>query len=196
MSTAGHKMSTDGHDFTKNIKFMKIKSKLRPDYSYEIPLKHNEIPAKINVETGEVKSVGKKRGKPNPDFQNFNLMNVYTRFNDKAWQLLKTQTTDSELKCALTLATMAKAYTNSLVPLNDDTTQSDLAEILGINRKTVNKHIDKLFRLGVIGKFEVFKADEIHTKYWVFNPYLAFNGDKIRIGVSTLFEGTHYHLVS
>ncbi len=166
------------------------------DYEKTIQLKHNEAPAKINVETGEVKRLGQARGKSNPDFQKFDLMPVYHRLNPVAWSLLASLTTDSELKCAYKLAHIARAYTNSLVPLNDESTLLELSEALGINRNIVERHVDRLFKLGVIGKFEVYNDKEVHTKYWVFNPYLAFNGDKIRRDVVTLFDGTTFALVT
>lgn len=166
------------------------------DYERTYQLKHNEAPAKINMETGEVKKIGEARGKPNPDFQKFDLMPVYHRLNPVAWEFLESQTTDSELKCALKLAHLAKAFTNSLVPLNDETTLVDLSDTLGVNRNIVERHIDRLFKLGVIGKFEVYDDKQRHTKYWVFNPYLAFNGDKIRRDVVTLFDKTTIAMIT
>ncbi len=164
------------------------------DYKVEISLKHNEIPAITNVETGETRTL--PRGNKSRDSVKFDLMPSYQRRYPKAWELLKTQTSDAEYKCADTLALMAKAYTNSLIPLNDDTTAVQLSEIFHVSRNIVSKYIDKLFKLGVIGKFEVYDANKIHHKYWVFNPYLSFNGDKIKRDISSLFDETTYALIS
>lgn len=172
------------------------KFKMTGDYKTEVSLKHNEIAAKINVETGEVKPVNKPRGDSDKTMVKFDLMSVYHRSNPKAWQTLETQTTPLELKVALKLAHFARAYTNSLIPLSDDTTAITLAEQLDIDRRMVAKCIDKLFKLGVIGKFEVYNSNQVHTKYWVFNPYLSFNGSKIKTDVVSLFSETTYAYVS
>lgn len=165
-------------------------------YKKEIELEHNEIPAKVNIETGEIKTIGSPQGQTDSTVAKFNLMPNYQRRYPEAWALLKTQTTDAEYKVADKLALMAKAYTNSLIPLNDDTTAKALSEVLEVSVNRVNQYIKKLFRLGVIGKFEVYNHNEVYTKYWVFNPYLVFNGNVIKKDTVTLFDGTTYALLA
>lgn len=119
-------------------------------------------------------------------------MKTFQRTNTIAWRLLKDMLSKRELNVAFKLGLMAKAYTNSLQPLNDATTAVKIAEELEENRNTVMKDIDKLFKLGVIAKFEVYEKNEVHKKYWVFNPYLMFNGKDIQKDVPTLFDGTYF----
>ena len=163
-------------------------------YYRTIKLEHHQIPAILDKETGEVKPLEKVERENG--MVNFKLMPTYQRTNVKAWQLLETQTTKLEYFVAHQMALMAKAYTNSLIPLNDETTLLELAETVKVDRNVVKKCIDKLFKLGVIGKFEVYEHNEQHMKYWVFNPYLSFNGNTIKKNVVTLFDGTTYALIS
>jgi glutamyl/glutaminyl-tRNA synthetase len=163
-------------------------------YTKTIELDHNEIPAKINVQTGEIKELNhfnKKKLKDNT-MQYFNHDQPYTRTFTRAWLLLKTQTTDVEFKAANTMALLARAYTNSLEPLTPESTMLSVAETLNIDRRYVSSIIDKLYKLGVIAKFEVYNRNEVYQNYWVFNPYLAFNGKTIKREVATLFDKTFY----
>lgn len=163
-------------------------------YERNIRLHHDESPAKINKRTGEVTEI--EHHSMNNGMKTYNLMPTYQRINIAAWKLLETQTSDIEYLAAHKLALMARAYTNSLIPLNDDTTASELAGTLNVDRRKINLIIDKLFKLGVLGKFEIYEHNEQHMKYWVFNPYLSFNGNTIKKNVITLFDGTTYALVS
>lgn len=163
-------------------------------YTKTIELNHNEIPAKINVQTGEIKELkhfNKKQLKDNT-MQYFNHDQSYSRTFTRAWLLLKTQTNDLEFKAANTMALLAKAYTNSLEPLTPESTMISVAETLSIDRRYVSTIIDKLYKLGVIAKFEVYNRNEVYQNYWVFNPYLSFNGKTIKKEVTTLFDKTFY----
>ena len=85
---------------------------------------------------------------------------------------------------------MAEAYTNSLEPLNDETTINQLASLFGISRNKVTPTLKKLFQLGVYAKFEVVKPDVPYTKYWILNPFLSFNGRTLDSDIANLFIGT------
>lgn len=168
---------------------MKDKTK----YTREIHLKYNEIPAKVNIETGELTElVDKDSIKTNPEMETFTTEFLFQRTNTEAWKLLRTQTTDTEFRIAFELALRAKAFTNSLQPLDDNTTTVELAEEFGIRRQDANKLFKKLFDLGVYGRFEVTEQDKAFKKYWVFNPYLAFNGRAINTNTKNLFSNTTY----
>lgn len=164
-------------------------------YKVNLKLKDNELPAKINAETGEVSKVTINANKNN-GMETFDLMDKFQRTNSNAWRLLETQTNDGEFSLANKLALRARAYTNSIVPLNDETTLKALGEELSVSRNTVKKKIDKLFKLGVLGKFEVYEAHEVHKKYWIFNPYLSFNGKVVKSDIKYLFQNTTYALMS
>jgi hypothetical protein len=85
---------------------------------------------------------------------------------------------------------MIAPITNSLAPLNDDVTVSALSDKFGISTGKVRTVFDKLFAEGVYGRFEVTRVDSGFTKYWVFNPFLSFNGAFVHIRTFSLFKGT------
>jgi predicted transcriptional regulator len=169
-------------------------------YEKVIKLKHNERAAKINLETGEVaevKTQNREKKQPKDPSMNFFISNEsYSRFFTKAWQLLETQTTDTEFKVAYKMSMMAHAYTNSLEPLRPESTMKELSEFFNVDRRKIQNIIEKLFKLGVIGKFQVYDRFENHHNYWVFNPYLSFNGKIIKKDVQSLFNNTHYAALS
>lgn len=130
-----------------------------------------------------------------------------------AWKLLETQVSATELKVAMKLSLMAKPVTNTLRPLNPETTTIELANILDQNRNTIRKIVKKLFDLGVLGQYsvgevidldperkytakELSKMDSEVRTYWLFNPYLSFNGKYIHKDVPGIFSDTYYAKVS
>lgn len=163
------------------------------DYTRSIKLKHNEKPAIINPETGEVKEV-KKRGRPG--FKYFNQAASFKKHYPESWKLLDRMTTTKEFVVAHRLAMIAAAYTNSLQPLSPDSSVREIACILNISLGSVKKIIDKLFDLGVLGKFEVssgiYDGEAKWKKYWIFNPYLSFGGRVIDSEISSLFDDTYF----
>jgi hypothetical protein len=50
--------------------------------------------------------------------------------------------------------------------------------------------VKKLFELGVFAKFDVVEVDMEYKKYWVFNPYLSFNGRVMETSMKNLFKNT------
>ena len=161
-------------------------------YKAEVPLNHDEALLKKNMRTGVITDLSVKRISNNKTLVNYVAPDVFQRRYPKAWDLLETQTTDKELAVAYKLAKKAQAFTNSLQPLSPDSTITELSEELRVNRNIIGKIIDKLFKLGVIGKFEVYDRHETHHKYWVFNPFLSFNGNVIKHDLYPLFENTYY----
>ena len=160
-------------------------------YTSEVQLKHQEIPVAINQETGEVRNLirGKKR---NPNVVVFNEHENFIKTFPRAWRLLENMTTPIEYKVAQIMSTRVKMVTNSLAPLNDDLTVRQLAEEFSISRGKVTDVLNKLFRLGVYGKFEYYNKEQEHTKYWVFNPYLAMNGKLMNKGCLDLFHDSYF----
>lgn len=165
----------------------------RTKYTREIHLRHDEQVAKANIQTGEVEIIkDKDSSKTNPEMKRFEPDLYFQRTYTEAWKLLKTQTTPNEFRVAFELAIRAKAFTNSLEPLDDETTALQLAEEFNLDRNTAKKTFNKLFDLGVFARFEVTEHDKIYKKYWVFNPYLAFNGKAINKKTEDLFSNTTY----
>lgn len=108
----------------------------------------------------------------------------------KSWKYLQEHFSALEFKAAYSLALMAKANTNSLEPLSDETTYQELTNILGVGKNSVDRTLKKLFDYGVYGKFEVEDKTKPYTKFWILNPYLSFSGRLLRSDVAELFEGT------
>ena len=172
---------------------------LKADYTTNVGLRHNEVPVAKNQETGEIRDLvpkDKKVKEPKDKSKEYFVSSQsYQRHFTHAWNLLETQTTQLEYMAAEKLGRMAQAYTNSLEPLTPESTQRELSEHLKIGIHSVSKVIDKLFKLGVIAKFEVYNRNEQFQSYWIFNPYLSFNGITIKKSVSQLFSKTYYALV-
>lgn len=161
------------------------------DYKQEVELKHNESLLKMDNNTGEIKEVNKKKNNIPEGKEVFEPNAVFRKDYTNSWNFLRRILTPLEFKAAFTLAMMAKANTNSLEPLNDDTTIPELMEILDMSKNKVRPILEKLWNLGVYGKFEVKQADKPYTKYWVLNPYLSFSGKIINSDIAGLFRGTH-----
>ncbi len=162
----------------------------KTDYSHTFDLLHNEAPAKINLETGEVKMLTKPMGKSNPDKMKFEPNAQFSKTYTKSWKYLDKVLKPHEFKAAYRLACKAKAFTNSLEPLNDETVLSILVEELGISKNQVKPVLKHLFDLGVYGKFEVADSKNSYTRYWILNPYLSFNGTWIDKTIADLFKDT------
>lgn len=166
------------------------------DYTQELKLKHSEKAAIIDQETGEIKEIA-KRFQHNKVMQRHDKITHFKKFYPEAWELLRSQTTDKEFLVAHKLAMKAEAFTNSLKPLRDELTVKLIAEELGEDRRTIMKYINKLFQLGVVAKFEIAEMNDTSplsqiNKYWIFNPYLSFNGKVINSDIAGLFKNTFY----
>lgn len=160
-------------------------------YERTIKLNHNEVVAKVNKETGEVTAVPSRNSNIPEDREIFEPSAYFRKDFTNSWKFLNKVLTPLEFKVAYTLALMAKATTNSLEPLNDDSTIPELMGALNISKNKVKPILEKLYRLGVYGKFSVAKIDKPYTKYWIYNPYLSFSGKIIDSSISSLFKNTH-----
>ena len=162
-------------------------------YKTEIKLNHNELPAKINIETGEVKQIEKPKSNLPQGSELFEPKGIFRKTFDPTEEFLDSVLTPLEFKVVARMARMAKSNTNSLEPLSDDLTLLEISEELKVNRRDVKLILKKLFDLGVYGKFEVVKEDVGYTKYWILNPYIRFQGKTINSDIKKLFEGTKIH---
>lgn len=160
------------------------------DYTTELRLKSNEVAAKINLTTGETTTVSKKVNNLPNDKEVFLPEGVFRKDYTKSWEFLDKVLTPLEFKVVAKLCRMAKMNTNSLEPLNDDTTIQVIAKEFSIGRNKVTPLFKKLFDLGVYAKFEVSKPDLPYTKYWILNPYLSFSGKLIHSDIAKLFHNT------
>ena len=190
--------------------------------NFKVPVTREQIIHEVvlrNHITGEVETIeidnerllamDTKHGqKPKNGMKKYTGMKSYQRRSSRGWELLRQllsetivnkRTGEEKKKCnerryvvADKLARMARAFTSSLEPLNPESTISELSKTLDENRNTIKEDVEVLFKLGVIGKFEVYDRNERHTRYWLFNPFLAFNGDVIKEGVEDLFKDTFF----
>lgn len=164
-------------------------------YDVKVSLKHHESLAKIDKTTGEITEVKTKAkvltkdGEEmlKPDF------GLFARTYTDTWKVVQRQMSSLEFACACRLALYAKAYTNSLMPLCDNASLIEKSNMLGVSVNMVGKVAKKLHDLGVYGKWgdiKEIKEGEEHKRYWVFNPYLSFNGRVIEKPLVDLFKDT------
>lgn len=164
---------------------------MKNKYTAELKLEHNERPAKINAETGEVSEIVKRPNNIPEGKQIFEPTAIFKKNYTTSWKWLKANTTHLQFIAAIGLSYLAKANTNSLEPINDETALKDLSELLDISKNRINNVLKKLFELGVYGRFEVRDPDKPYTKYWILNPFLSFSGKLITSDIAELFKGTH-----
>lgn len=169
--------------------------------SETVSLNSNEQVAILNTETGELTTLSSKskRGRPKGTLKKEGKEvwlpeATFVKHYPQSWKWLREHTTDNEFKAAYALAQLAKAYTNSLEPLNDATIIPDLVAATGVSKNLINVTLHKLWKLGVYAKFEVYDPSKPYTKYWILNPYLSFNGKLIDSGIAKLFSGTYVAL--
>lgn len=144
------------------------------DFETTIKLKHDEIPAKINSQTGEVISLIK----PNniPSGKSVNNMTNFTKLNCDVFPKLKMMgvLTMEEIGIISYMCSIAEFNTNSLKPLNNETNLQELAGTFDIGKNRVKRVFDKLFDLGVYAQFKI--ASNGTKEYWILNPNISWKG--------------------
>lgn len=159
------------------------------DYSQIVQLKHNERVIIVN-DDGEFREPTVRKNNIPSGKQVFEPNGIFKKTYTKSWEYLKQELSPFEFRAAFSLALLAKANTNSLEPLNDETTLNDLIAVLDVSINKVKPVLKKLWDYGVYGKFEVAKQNEPYKKYWILNPYLSFSGKIINSDIANLFIGT------
>lgn len=163
------------------------------DYFKEIGLKHHEVPAKVDLETGEVTTVESKK-LPLNQIPFGRLETAWKKSFTPSWMFLELRCSELELKIVRLMVYISKPFTNSLEPLSDDMTIIEMAEFFKVDRRKLKKSLDKLFNMGVYGRFEVVDKNKGYTKYWLLNPYISFEGSLINSDIKSLFDGTEIAL--
>jgi len=159
-------------------------------YTRNLKLKDNEIPAKINLETGEILEV-RNMFNSMPEGKELWLKNEkFSKMFSYSWKFLSTALNSDELKALVVMSLMTQAGTNSIPPLNEEVSMLRMEEYFGISRKKLPKIFKNLFDLGVFAKFEVATEEEPYKKYWILNPYISFKGRLIDSDIARLFYGT------
>lgn len=152
----------------------------------------DEFLQKVNARTGEVIDVENKV-RPNniPDGkERFMADEMFTKNYIKSWEYLVDVLKPIELKIALKMANMTEMNTNSLSPLDSETSLSNLAEFFGISRTKAHDAFKTLFKHGVYATFEYSHYRRGKVKEWVFNPYISFKGKLINSDLKNLFDNT------
>ena len=167
--------------------------KRKDTYQTTFKLTHKEKPATVDTETGEIRIVKQRQNNVPKGKMIFEPDASFFKAYNKSWDYLQKQLTPLQFNVAFQLALMAKMNTNSLEPLNDETTAIELSEKFNIDRRTSKKLFQRLFELGVYARFEAAKPDMPYTKYWILNPYLSFSGKVLASDIATLFHGTMIH---
>lgn len=156
-------------------------------YTKEIKLQDNELPAKVNAESGEIKILSKRpnnipEGKMIQNFPEFN------KINSKAIRFLETILSNEELGIVMKMIQRADYESNVMIPLNDESSYRDIASEFHIGKDKVKKTFSKLFDLGVYAQVRV--ANGLHSEYWTLNPYIAWKGKFIERAISIYFSNT------
>lgn len=160
-------------------------------YERKLNLEEFESAAKIDMRTGEVTTLPIKKNNIPEDKVIFEPTALFQKTYPNGWKFLKRYLTPTEYLVCDTLSKMCQSNTNSLHPLSDDTIDRELVEQLDVTRKHLVPILRKLFDLGVYGKFAVATISKAHGKYWIFNPYLSFQGRITNINVCELFKDTY-----
>lgn len=158
-------------------------------YETSIKLEHHEAPAKLDKKTNKFTEIIKK---PNNLPKNNSLLK-YKEFyikNRKFMGILKPLNilTLEEFGLVDYMCAIAEFKSNSLKPLNNDTTVRDLEEIFGIPKNRIRKTFDKLFRLGVFMQVKVHQEDL--KEYWVLNPNISWKGELSDDSIFSHFKNT------
>jgi reverse gyrase len=158
-------------------------------YTQTIKLKDNELPAKINVETGEVKEVNHKKnnipeGKSKLGYDNFSIT------NNKMAMILEKHCSNEELGIIYKMISKSEFNTNSLNPLTDDTSIRDLANEFNVGKNKVIKIFSKLFELGVYAQISIANDINYGKPYWILNPYISWKGNLINSDIKRHFIST------
>ena len=159
-------------------------------YTRSLKLKDNEIPAKINMETGEIKEV-RNIFNSIPEGKELWLKNEkFTKMFTYSWKFLVGNLKSDELKVLIVMSLMAQSGTNSMPPLNEDVPMMQMEEYFGVDRRKLPKIFKTLFEIGVFARFEVANEEELYKTYWILNPYISFKGRLISSDITRLFYGT------
>lgn len=159
-------------------------------YTRNLKLKDYEVPAKINLETGEVVEV-RNIFNSIPEGKELWLKNEkFSKMFTYSWKFLVKYLKSDEIKVLIIMSLMAQPSTNSMPPLNEEVSMMQMEEFFGVSRKKLPGIFKTLFDVGVFAKFEVATEEEYYKAYWILNPYISFKGKLISSDITRLFYGT------
>lgn len=164
---------------------------MKTTYEKTVHLEHNESLLKLDNITGDISPIKHRPNNIPIDSEVWLPNAIFQKDYTNSWRFLDKHLSAIEMKAAKSLAIRAKAFTNSLQPLDDETTIPELMLVLGLGKNSVTPVLAKLFDIGVYGRFHVKNWDIPYTCYWLLNPYLTFNGKISKYSISSLFADTH-----
>ena len=157
-------------------------------YEKTIQLNHDEVAAKVNLETGEIIEL-KQRPNNIPEGKEIWNPGIFSKRYNAAWNYLLDKLSDKELTIVTRMVLMARPNSNSLEPFNDQSTLEELATKFCIHRNSVRQMFNKLLKYGVYAEFKFGSKTGI-KHYWVLNPYIDFKGKTIDKALVDLFRET------
>lgn len=160
------------------------------DYEVRLGLQHNESPAKVNEETGDVTIIHKKNKLP--EGKSTFMPDNFTKLNLKILPYLLDVFNPIEIKIILKMIELSEFNTNSLEPLNQDTSLRKLSEIFDVSINRVKKYFEHLYKMGVYAQFKVHTTDR--KEFWILNPYISFQGKLIEDSIYLNFRNTQIEL--
>lgn len=159
-------------------------------YEQKIKLQHNEIAAKVNVETGEIKEANKRPNNIPKGKEKFDYDQAFTKSYEKSWEFIVNNLKKHELMVAILMSTMTEYSTNSLAPLDDTVQMNHLSEKFGIGINQVKSTFKRLMDVGVYASFRYGHYKRGIVTEWVFNPFISFKGKLVDSDLKNLFLNT------
>lgn len=155
----------------------------------DISLNDSEVLGKLDKVSGEFIEI-KIRHNNIPDGKHLHKIDKFFKMNVAIITKLKHSglLTMEEIGIITYMSTMAEWNTNSLKPLNNDTSARMLADLFMINKNKVKHVLDRLFKLGVYMQIKIHKEDLVD--YWVLNPNISWKGTLAQDSLFYHFEGT------
>ncbi len=156
-------------------------------YEKTLKYKHHERPARVDMETGEVKEFKDRpnnipKGKRKLNYTNFSIVN-----NDVLNRLSNLLTTE-EVGVVFYMVGLSQIGTNSLKPLSNEVSIREISELFKVSRNKVPIIINKLYELGVYLRIGVFVGED--KDYWVLNPSISWKGKFVDDSLFLHFKGT------
>lgn len=159
-------------------------------YEKKVRLNDNEQLYKVNHDTGELVEIKDRKNNIPTGKEKFIADELFAKSYDKAWVYMYDKLSAVEIKIALKMSTMTEFNTNSLNPLDDNTSMRGLAEFFNISINSVKKSFKNLMDIGVYASFRYSHYKRGIVTEWIFNPYISFRGKLIESDIKTLFDNT------
>jgi hypothetical protein len=164
------------------------------DYKESVQLKHHELPAKYNSITGEYKELKAKNKLPEgkEKYQEKFMTDSFSKLNLRILPYLIEVFNPIEIKMIVKMIELIDYNSNSLDPINNETSLRDLAKTFDVSRNRIKTYLEHLFKFGVYAQFKV--HTDTKKEFWILNPYIAWQGELIDSGLKANFKNTKIEL--